>query len=105
MEISLRNRNDGINIGWLIAVVIAITIILVSVSILIFFKSGAYETVKQISAGHSINADDLKGYDTVSPVQPHDIEEYSKSLNIRIESFNDAEDFNQSLVDERVLGY
>jgi cell division protein FtsL len=90
---------------WLIIMTILIAVILVVVSFAIFLKSGAYDTVRQIIiASNTLAEDDLKGYDVRSPIQADDLRQYGKTLDIRIKTLNDNEDFNQQSISDNALG-
>jgi hypothetical protein len=66
----------------------------VFVSFTVFLKSGAYDTVKQISAAEDVLAESIEGIDTTSPIQSSDLDDYANSLPQRVKLLNDAEDFN-----------
>lgn len=93
MESTVKPRIQKLSLLWMIIITIAISIVLVLLSLLIFLKSGAYDTVRQISAAQDVLAETIEGIDTTSPIQANDIEEYAKTLPLRVKSLNDAEDF------------
>ena len=103
---NIKNNNDkAISLGWLIGATIIISLAMVFISLYIFFKSSAYDTVVQIrSANQKLAEDDLQGYDTKSPVQATDLQNHANSIQPRIEQFNDQEDFSLEIVDPTQLG-
>lgn len=84
-----------LNLAWALFVTVAISAVLVLISFAIFLKSGAYDTVRQISAAEDVLQTTLDDIDTTSPIQASDLEEYSKGLPQRIKTLNDTEDFSQ----------
>ena len=78
-----------------IIITISISAVLVLISFVIFLKSGAYDTVQQISAAADVLATSVEGIDTTSPIQASDLEEYAQSLQQRVKALDDAEDFNK----------
>ena len=104
-NISEKQKN-GVSLLWVIVTVVLVSISLVTVSFTIFLNSNSYDTVKQISAAkNSLEQDDLDGYDTTSPIQPKDLNVYSRTLNARVKNFNDSEAFSNEIISEEVLGY
>lgn len=90
-----NSRFHKLNLAWAIALTIGISSLMVFLSFMIFINSGAYTTVKQISAAANVLQTGLDDIDTKSPIQATDIEDYSKALPQRVKQFNDAEDFGQ----------
>lgn len=84
-----------LNLLWVVIITIGVSIVLVLLSFTIFLRSGAYDTVKQISAAEDVLAESIEGIDTTSPIQASDLEEYANSLPQRVKVLNDAEDFNK----------
>lgn len=106
MLIDKKQAEEGISLAWLVLAVILIATALVVTSIIIFFNSGAYSTIKQISAAtNTLTREDLKDYDTTSPIQSDDIIIYAESLPKRVEDFDDNKDFDQNAISQEVLGY
>ena len=90
---------------WLIIVTIAISALLVAISFGIFLRSGAFDTIQQITtASKTLAEDDLKGYDVTSPIQASDLLKYGESLDSRIRPLEGSEDFGPSQLDDSVLG-
>ena len=103
--LNIKKKKKTTNLGWLIVVTITISLVMVFISLYIFFKSSAYDTVIQIrSANQKLAEDDLQGYDTKSPVQSTDLQNHANSIQPRIKQFNDQEDFSLDLVDPTQLG-
>lgn len=84
-----------LNLLWIVIITIGISAVLVVLSFFIFLQSGAYDTVKQISAAEDVLAASVEGIDTTSPIQASDLDEYAQSLQQRVKALNDAEDFNK----------
>jgi hypothetical protein len=102
----IDSENYGISLTWVVFIVIGISASLVILSFSIFLNSGAYDTVKQISAASSTLAkDDLEGYDTTSPIRADILNNYSKNLDEKVDGLDDQEDFSDSFLDETSLGY
>ena len=87
---SMQQRHSLV---WPIVGTVVISTVLVSASFLFFLNSGAYTTVKQISAAAQALQNKLDGIDTTSPIQATDIEEYAQDLPQRVQTFDDAEDY------------
>lgn len=104
-NISEKQKN-GVSLLWVIVIVVIVSISLVTLSFIIFLNSNSYNTVKQISAAtNSLDQDDLEGYDTTSPIQPKDLNVYSRTLDARVKNFNDSEAFSNEIISEEALGY
>ncbi|MCB9817659.1 MAG: hypothetical protein R3B12_05200 [Candidatus Saccharimonadales bacterium] len=88
-----RPKPKELNLAWMIGLTIAVSAVLVFISFFVFLNSGAYATVKQISAAQQVLQSDLDDIDTTSPIQADDLEYYSRTLPQRVKSFNDAADF------------
>jgi hypothetical protein len=88
-----HSRFHTLNLAWAVALTIGISAVMVLVSFAIFVQSGAYDTVKQISAAAGVLQTGLDDIDTTSPIQAIDIEDYAKTLPQRVKPFNDTEDF------------
>ena len=102
---NLNRYKNGINLIWVISAVTLISFVLVLVSFIFFINSGAYDTVRQISAATDIlEKDDLEGYDITSPIQANDIDVYSETLNARVKNFN-SDEFSNEIISEEKLGY
>jgi cell division protein FtsL len=100
------NTSNGLNMAWVIISVITISSIMVIASFIIFLNSGAYDTVQQISAANrSLEADDLEGYDTKSPVEPENLADYATIINSKIININDDNSFSNQAISEEELGY
>lgn len=88
-----------------LAIIIAIAIVMVIVCFIIFLKSSAYDTVKQINAGTSVaSKSDLSTYDTTSPIKADELEKYSSSMSQRLNSLDDELDFGQNGLSNQALG-
>lgn len=88
-----QQKQQRYSLVWPIVGTIMVSVVLVSASFLFFIRSGAYDTVKTISAASQALQDQLDGIDTTSPIQATDIEDYAQSLPQRVQSFNDTEDY------------
>jgi hypothetical protein len=95
MEEVQLTRIQKLNLLWVVIITIGISSVLVLLSFTIFLKSGAYDTVQQISAAENVLATSVEGIDTTSPIQASDLEEYAQSLPQRVKLLNDAEDFSK----------
>ena len=93
MKIISKADLKDLNLAWVLGLTIVISAVMVTISVVIFLSSGAYDTVKQISAAADVLQTDLEGIDTSSPIQASDIDEYGKNLRQRVRSLNDTEDF------------
>lgn len=103
---SRNNNEDGISIFWVVVIVIGISAALVLVSFTIFLNSGAYSTVKQITAAaQTLQKDDLEGYDTTSPIRADTLGSYMRGLEAKVQGLDDSKDFRQDLLDKEDLGY
>lgn len=100
-----QNHSIGANPVYAIILTILIAVLMVSVSFVIFINSSAYETVKQIKAGTSAaSKNDLKAYDTTSPIKSDELDKYIDSLNQRLNNLDDEADFGQSGISSQNLG-
>lgn len=88
-------RFHKLNLAWAISITIGISALMVGISVAVFFRSGAYDTVKQIRAASTVLQTSLEGIDTSSPIQATDLEEYSTTLPQRVRAFNDTDDFSE----------
>lgn len=95
MEEAQLSTIQKLNLLWVVIITIGVSTILVFLSFVIFLKSGAYDTVKQISAAEDVLAESIEGIDTTSPIQARDLDEYAESLPQRVKLLNDAEEFNK----------
>jgi hypothetical protein len=106
MDLEQKTEKRGINIIWVVTVVILTSLSLVTLSFMIFLNSGAYDTVKVISdASKALAEDDLDGYDTKSPIQAKDIDLYYQSLKSRLNAIERTGDYNYDSINEQSLGY
>ncbi len=90
--IRMPNR-EALSLVWALLLSVLISSALVGISFIIFLNSGAYATVKQISAAENVLQTKLEDIDTSSPIQASDIDEYAQNLPQRVRAFNDEEDF------------
>lgn len=91
---SIRLPNlQTLSMMWALILTVLISGTLVVISFVIFLNSGAYATVKQISAAADVLQANLDDIDTSSPIQASDIDDYAQNLSQRVRAFNDAEDF------------
>ncbi len=95
MEEAQLTTIQKLNLLWIVIITIGISAVLVILSFFIFLNSGAYDTVKQISAAEDVLAASVEGIDTTSPIQASDLDEYAQSLQQRVKALNDAEDFSK----------
>ena len=95
MDVTLQTRMQKLSLLWMIIITIAVSAVLVLLALLVFLKSGAYDTVQQISAAEDVLAESIEGIDTTSPIQASDLQDYATSLPQRVKSLNDSEDFGQ----------
>lgn len=101
----INKKASKVNLAWFVGLIILISVVMVLVSLYVFYNSSAYNTVKEIRlANQQLSQDDLQDYDTKSPIQASDLEDYANSIQLRIKQFNDQEDFSQELVDPSQLG-
>ena len=84
---------QSLSMVWALILAILISVAMVGISFVVFLNSGAYTTVKQISAAADVLQTNLDDIDTSSPIQASDIDEYAQKLPQRVRAFNDAEDF------------
>jgi hypothetical protein len=86
-------KSNQLSFFWALVLTVLITAVLVGISFFTFINSGAYETVKQISAAENVLQGNLEDIDTTSPIQASDLGEYADKLPQRVKAFDDAEDF------------
>lgn len=100
-------RRSGVQTAnplWALMFAIGVGMLMVAVTFIIFVNSSAYITVKQIQIGASKQIDLGPGYDVTSPVNAKDIDEFSAKVNARLNSINDAADFDTNKTSEKTLG-
>jgi len=97
--------NTGTNPLLAIVLAIAIAAAMVTVTTLNFLNSGAYTTVKQIQIGiqttDAVNQSDL---DIISPINAADIDKYVTTLEQRLNTSDNYEDFGPEAVSDTALG-
>lgn len=104
-KIRTTKNIEGLNPIIAMLAVIFITAAMVTVTTIIFLRSSAYATVKQIRLG--IEATDLLDQDDVdvtSPINATDIDTYSSSLFQRLDALDDYKDFGPDTVSDTTLG-
>jgi hypothetical protein len=70
-----------------------------------FFRSSAYNTVKQIQTGNKfVRSIDKDTIDTISPINASDIDEYAQSMKQRLRTLDDESDFGPADVSDTTLG-
>ncbi|MEI6237036.1 MAG: hypothetical protein WCP03_00340 [Candidatus Saccharibacteria bacterium] len=96
---------NGINLMYAIGLAVVVAIIMVFVTTALFYKSGAYTTVKQIqTANQYAKTIDKDSLDVTSSINATDIEKYAQSINSRLNSINDNADFSLEEITDKNLG-
>jgi len=107
METEHDHRIVGTNPVVAIGFAIGVAGLMVLTTFLIFINSNSYKTVKQIEAGTKV-ARALQSsnseYDTRSPIKADDITVYQNSVEQRLKSLDDANDFSPEKVSNAGLG-
>ncbi len=91
-----------------VAIVGAITLslLMVSVTFVLFLRSSAYETVQQLHDESLLQPVDLgPGVDTTSPVKGTDIDAFGAKIEQRARAFNDTTDFDTDELSEEAFGF
>lgn len=102
----LSRKDEGIPFKWVIITTIFLSVSMVSLSFIIFLRSGAYDTVKQIRVATEVLQDDsLSSVDTTSPINAEDIEEFVTSLGPKINAVETHKDFTIDAISEEALGF
>jgi len=100
-----EQHQTGGNLMSAIVVAIAVALVMVITTFLIFINSSSYTTVKQIQSGSRIARAIQSGdVDTRSPIKADDIDLYQKSVDQRLSTFDDGTDFGSSDVSDQSLG-
>ena len=87
----------------LLAVAVALSMVVITT--VIFLRSGAYTTVKQIQIGSSlIDSKEFSDVKDTSPIKADDIDFYSKNINTKIDTIDDNADFGPENVSDKYLG-
>lgn len=81
-----------------------ISVVMVAITTLVFFESGAYNTVKQIQAGIQAAPDINGDIDTKSPIKAEDIDKFSQSFKNRVNSLDNNSDFGPAALSSSNLG-
>lgn len=105
LQNSLKNKKDDVNLVSALGLVVVIAIILVLLSLIIFIRSDAYKTVKQIQSGVKATAEsDLRGYDTTSPVNAENIDDFTSRLNSQLAPIGSENDILKPEVNYGLVG-
>ncbi len=105
LAISFNRKKDNISLVTALGGVIVIASILVIISMLIFIRSDAYKTVKQIQSGVKATAQsDLRGYDTTSPVKAENIDDFTNKLNSQLAPIGSENDILRPKVNYSLIG-
>jgi hypothetical protein len=83
---------------------ISIAAIMVVICVLIFLNSSAFNTVKQIKIGATTDIILEGKYDSTSPVNASDIDEFSARVDARLKPLDNTEDFDPQMLSENSLG-
>jgi hypothetical protein len=101
----IETSKSGLNVSAAVFIAIAIACVMVAVTTVIFLRSSAYTTVKQIQIGikttESLEHGDL---DVTSPINAINIDDYASAINQRLKSVNDANDFGPETISDTALG-
>lgn len=88
-----------------LAIVIVFSSLMITATTLVFFKSSAYGTVKQIQAGTQISDTfDQSGLDVTSPINAVDIDKLAESVYLKVQALDDNADFGSDSVSDSSLG-
>lgn len=91
-------------VGAIIAAVI-ISLLMVGLTFIMFVKSTAYETVRQLHSESLVKPVDLgTGVDTTSPVKGNDIDAFGQKIEQRARIFNDKAEFDTEGLSDKALG-
>jgi hypothetical protein len=104
MEEQHEHRLHGMNPVTAIVGAIVIAAAMVLVTFVIFINSTAYATVKQIQIGTKIVQSLSSDIDSKSPIKSDDITQYQKSIEQRMATIDDTNDFNASDLSDQSLG-
>lgn len=103
--VEVEQHQTGGNLVSAIVVAISVALIMVLTTFLIFINSSSYTTVKQIQSGSRIaRAIQSSDVDTRSPIKADDIDVYQKSIDQRLNNFDDGTDFGSNSVSDQLLG-
>lgn len=95
----------GFNPTVAIAVAVAAAFVMVLVTTIIFLRSGAYATVKQIQIGiRATESMDQGNLDITSPINAIDIDQYADGISQRLNMIDDYADFGPEAVSNAQLG-
>lgn len=96
---------EGLNPFIAILGTMIITVVMVTVTTIVFLRSGAYATVKQIQLGiQATELVDQGDLDITSPINAADIDEYATSLSQRLNAIDNDKDFGPEAVSDAALG-
>lgn len=88
-----------------LGVVIVLAVLMIVFTTILFLRSDAFNTVKQIQAGiKATDKSDLSNYDTTTPVKSEDLDNFSKNLELKLAPIKDESDYSTSKVDYGSLG-
>jgi len=108
MELSVTDQShgkNGTNLLWAIGISVLIAILMVVATTYSFYQSGAYTTVKQIQTGTKlVNSLDIGELDAKAPINASDIDEYARSINLKLKALNDQADFGPQGLSDASLG-
>jgi cell division protein FtsL len=95
----------GVNPTIAITIAIAVAFVMVLATTIIFLRSSAYTTVKQIQIGiRATEAMNQGNLDITSPINAIDIDQYTDSINQRLNMIDDYADFGPEAVSNAQLG-
>lgn len=104
--ITLPIQKASNNPAFGLVVIVVIAGVLTLVSYLLFAKSAAYVTVRQLHNAVLNEPVDLGvGVDTTSPVKSSDIDTFGASVEKRVNNFDDQSNFGIGVISEELLGY
>lgn len=104
MNFFRKPENDNVNPVFAISVAVSIALSMVIVTTIVFLKSDAYATVKQIQAGaRNSNLID-ENIDTTSPIKASDIDVYAESFEHSLQAQDNEQDFGPNNLSDQNLG-
>jgi hypothetical protein len=92
------SKTHGVNTICALCVVVIVSLLMVLVTTIMFFRSSSYATVKQIQTGIKASAkSDLSGYDTTSPIKAEDLDSFATSINNKLAPISNNNDFSDNI--------
>lgn len=104
MDETIKPERDSASLYMMIAACAGIAAVLVVVCFVLFLRSSAYDTVKDIQKNAQINDSTLNGYDTISPVKTVDIDEIESSIDNQLKSLDNQADYSPEELSSSALG-